>query len=57
MIEALAHGCPVITTKGTSRSGWWTDIGVEPLEATLKEAMGLIDKERHAMGNDSQFLV
>lgn len=44
--EALAAGCPVITTKGApwrglieQRAGWWVDIGVEPLQSSLEEAM------------------
>jgi glycosyltransferase involved in cell wall biosynthesis len=44
--EALAAGCPVVTTKGAPWSelagygaGWWVDIGVEPLQRALEEAM------------------
>jgi glycosyltransferase involved in cell wall biosynthesis len=44
--EALASGCPVITTKGApwsglvaERAGWWIDIGTAPLKAALSEAM------------------
>jgi glycosyltransferase involved in cell wall biosynthesis len=44
--EALAAGCPVITTKGAPweglvehRAGWWIEIGVEPLRSALGEAM------------------
>jgi glycosyltransferase involved in cell wall biosynthesis len=55
--EALAHGTPVITTKGAPWSdlesygcGWWVDIGVEPLVIALHEAMTSSDNERHAMG-------
>jgi len=55
--EALAHGLPVITTRGapwadleTRRCGWWIEIGVEPLVAALREAMALGDDERRAMG-------
>ena len=57
VIEALAHGLPVITTKGapwveieTNRCGWWIDIGVEPLAKTLRTALSLGDKERCEMG-------
>jgi glycosyltransferase involved in cell wall biosynthesis len=55
--EALAHGLPVITTRGAPwadliayRCGWWVDIGVEPLEHALRKAMALNDDERRAMG-------
>lgn len=55
--EALAHGLPVITTRGapwadleTYGSGWWIDIGVEPLLLALREAMALSDDERRSMG-------
>lgn len=55
--EALAHGVPVITTRGapwadleTFGCGWWVDIGVEPLVHALRKAMALSDDERHAMG-------
>ncbi len=55
--EALAHGVPVITTRGapwadleTHRCGWWIDIGVDPLVETLRTAMALSDEERRAMG-------
>jgi glycosyltransferase involved in cell wall biosynthesis len=55
--EALAHGVPVITTRGapwadleTFRCGWWIDVGVEPLEAALREAFALTDEDRAAMG-------
>ena len=55
--EALACGVPVITTKGapweclqTHRCGWWTDIGVAPLAAVLRDAMSRTDAERQEMG-------
>jgi len=55
--EALAHGVPVITTRGapwgdleTERCGWWIDIGVDPLVEALRAAMALSDDERQAMG-------
>ena len=55
--EALAHGLPVITTRGapwadleTFGCGWWVDIGVDPLVHALREAMALRDDERRAMG-------
>lgn len=55
--EALAHGLPVITTRGapwadleTFGCGWWVDIGVDPLVHALREAMALSDDERRAKG-------
>ncbi|MEI7946288.1 MAG: glycosyltransferase [bacterium] len=41
----------------TGRAGWWIDIGVEPLEEALKEAMSLRDEERHVMGENGRRLV
>lgn len=55
--EALAHGLPVITTRGapwadleTHRCGWWVDIGVEPLVDALRASTALGDEVRWAMG-------
>lgn len=55
--EALASGVPVITTfaapwKDLSERGcgWWTEVGVEPLAAAIREAAGIGDDERRAMG-------
>ena len=55
--EALAHGLPVITTRGApwadleaQRCGWWIDIGAEPLAEALRTAMALSDDERRTMG-------
>ncbi len=55
--EALAHGLPVITTRGAPwadleifECGWWIDIGVDPLVGVLREAIALGDNERRAMG-------
>jgi glycosyltransferase involved in cell wall biosynthesis len=55
--EALAHGVPVITTRGAPWAdleiygcGWWVDIGVPPLEQALRDAMSLSDDERRMMG-------
>lgn len=64
VIEALSHGVPVVTTKGTPWSeleerkcGWWIDIGVEPLVDALKEAMSLDDARRSEMGARGRALV
>jgi glycosyltransferase involved in cell wall biosynthesis len=55
--EALAYGVPVITTKGApweslvvNGSGWWIDIGVDPLADALQEAISLSDNQRAEMG-------
>ena len=62
--EGLAAGLPVICTKGTPwteleehKCGWWIDVGVEPLVATLKVAMDLSDDERREMGERGMALV
>lgn len=64
VVEALAHGVPVITTKGTPwkeleeyRCGWWIDVGVAPLATTLAEAMSLSGDERREMGMRGRRLV
>ena len=55
--EALAHGTPVVVTKGapweglvTHHCGWWIDIGVEPLVACFKEALACSTDHLAAMG-------
>jgi len=62
--EALAHGLPVITTRGApwadleaQRCGWWINIGVEPLVEALRAATGLNDEARGAMGERGRALV
>lgn len=59
--EALAHGLPVITTRGAPwgelvnrRCGWWIDVGVDSLCTALKEACSLADSERALMGTRAQ---
>ena len=44
--ESLAHGTPVVCTKGapwsgieTHDCGWWIDVGVDPLVACLSDAL------------------
>ena len=55
--EALGSGLPVITTTGApwrvlkdQGFGWWTDIGVEPLVAAIREATSITDDERVRRG-------
>lgn len=62
--EGLAAGLPVICTKGTPWSevesencGWWIDVGVEPLVAALKEAVGLSTDQLQKMGERGCTLV
>lgn len=64
VVEALAHGVPVITTKGTpwreleeNGCGWWVDVGVEPIANALQKAMSLSDGERRNMGSSGRKLV
>lgn len=62
--EALASGVPVITTRAAPwsalsehRCGWWTELGAEPLAAAIREAAGIGDDERRAMGARGRRLV
>lgn len=62
--EALAHGVPVITTKGApwsdlsaSGSGWWIELNDRVLVTTLAEAMRLPVEQRRAMGQRGRALV
>ncbi len=55
--EALAAGTPVIVTKGapwegveTHETGWWIDIGIEPLIACLQDALAQTPAQLEAMG-------
>ena len=64
VIESLAHGVPVICTKGAPwkelddyKCGWWIDIGVEPLTKALKDAMSLTDIGRSEMGARGKSLI
>jgi glycosyltransferase involved in cell wall biosynthesis len=63
VIEALASGLPVITTKGTPwqelparGAGWWIDAGVEPLKEALSEALSVSTEERKRMGQNGRKL-
>jgi glycosyltransferase involved in cell wall biosynthesis len=64
IIEALAAGVPVITTKGTpweelvvNNCGWWIDLSVPKLTDTLKQALALSQKERIQMRENGIRLV
>jgi glycosyltransferase involved in cell wall biosynthesis len=55
--EALAHGIPVISTKGApwaglaaNECGWWIDHGPEPMAATLRAALSMPGDKLAAMG-------
>ena len=62
--EALACGTPVITTKGApwhelsiTDSGWWIDIGVEPLIECLQEALATSNADLYLKGLRGRRLV
>jgi glycosyltransferase involved in cell wall biosynthesis len=62
--ESLAAGKPVITTKGTPwqelethNCGWWIDIGQDPLEAAIEQALDLSDDTRAEMGARGRALI
>jgi glycosyltransferase involved in cell wall biosynthesis len=64
VIEALASGTPVITTKGTpwqelntQHCGWWIDNDVNTIAKTLKEAIALPEEEYRQMGIRGQKLI
>lgn len=62
--EALYAGLPVITTKGapwadleSTKSGWWVEVGVEPLARALREATLCSDEFRCEMGERGHKLI
>lgn len=64
VIEALAHGLPVICTKGapwaelvTHRCGWWVEDSVEALTAALKAGIPLPSEALREMGAHGRKLV
>lgn len=63
VIDALAHGVPVITSRFTpwqevdGLCGWRRGNAVEELEAVLEEMMALPDAVRHEMGLKGRALV
>ncbi|WP_334163955.1 glycosyltransferase [Phenylobacterium sp.] len=55
--EALSHGVPVVTTRGTpwgglvdQGCGWWAPADVAGIEATLDEALGVSEDRLATMG-------
>lgn len=59
--EALAHGVPVISSKGAPWSGlvenncgWWVDQGAAPFREAMREAMGLTTDRLEAMGESGR---
>lgn len=55
--EALAHGCPALTTRGApwrglteQRCGWWIEMTEAELASALNIALQLPAEERRAMG-------
>lgn len=62
--EALSCGIPVITTKGTpwkdledSNAGSWIDLGIIPLQETLKQYLQKDRSELKQMGINGRKLV
>ncbi|MGH1471283.1 MAG: glycosyltransferase [Cellvibrionaceae bacterium] len=55
--EALAHGIPVITTKGTPwekinsiKCGWWIDRNIGAIASLLQQVNGMAEEDLIAMG-------
>lgn len=64
IIEALAAGIPVITTKGTPweeletyHCGWWIDLDIENLACAIKDAFNTPLKDLMRMGERGRQLV
>ena len=64
VVEALAAGLPVVTTRGapwheleTEGCGWWVDLDMAACEAALRQAMQLPAATRWEMGRRGQALV
>jgi glycosyltransferase involved in cell wall biosynthesis len=62
--EAMAHGLPVITTRGAPwreleahAAGWWIEPTVAALSATIQAATTISDDERRSMGSRGRELV
>ena len=64
VVDALAHGMPVITSTGTRWSeveerqcGWWVDNDVDSLTKVLQSLCALSDAERIQMGENGKRLI
>ena len=63
VVDALAHGVPVITSQFTpwqemeGLCGWWRGNTVKELVSVLEEMMALPDAARHEMGLKGRALV
>ena len=64
VLDSLATGVPVITTKGTPweslnahRCGWWVDVSVDGLAEALRDAANLSKEQLMAMGRRGRDLV
>jgi glycosyltransferase involved in cell wall biosynthesis len=64
ILESLAAGLPVLTTKSSSwkdlityKCGWWTDIGVDAVALSLREAVAMSSNELHEMGARGKELI
>jgi glycosyltransferase involved in cell wall biosynthesis len=62
--EGLAHGLPVLTTKGTPwskleecRCGWWVDATADGITGGLRQAFACEERELRAMGARGRDLV
>ncbi|KEO54707.1 hypothetical protein TP2_17380 [Thioclava pacifica DSM 10166] len=62
--EALAHGCPVVTTHGTpwevletDRCGWWVPVSTGSIADALREATAMSVTARREMGSRGRKLV
>jgi glycosyltransferase involved in cell wall biosynthesis len=64
VVESLAVGVPVITTKGTPweelntcNCGWWIPLGINSLQSKLQEAMLTKDNKLAIMGKNGRQLI
>ena len=64
VVEALACGTPVLTTKGTPwkdletyKCGWWVEVGTESIVESIQKFLTLSIEELKVMGNNGRKLV